>query len=75
MYAIIKMLERLERRAVITTNPEDADKCCGIERDDDGFCQHRNHHPIYVDLLTTNKPKPECSCYGLHGSNPYCEVH
>ena len=42
-------IDRLRRRGVITTNPRDA-ICCGTERDEDGFCQHRPHHPIFVPL-------------------------
>lgn len=48
-----KKLERfvamLERRGIVTTDPDEAEKCCGIQRDDDGFCQHRPYHPIYVE--------------------------
>lgn len=46
----IRGLGALEKRDVITTDPEEAEKCCGIERDEDGFCQHRPGHPIYVGL-------------------------
>lgn len=31
-----------------TLDPEDRMKCCGMVRDIDGFCQHRNYHPIYL---------------------------
>ena len=50
MYDLIKALEALERRKVITTDPNDERECCGIERDDDGFCIHREGHPVYVRL-------------------------
>ena len=45
-------LVTLERRGVITTNPAEREECCGIERDDDGFCTHRPGHPIYVEVTT-----------------------
>lgn len=48
---IAKTLAALERREVITTDPEQAEKCCGIKRDEDGFCQFREYHPIYVKVL------------------------
>lgn len=54
MYAIFKALEALERRDVITTDPEEAEKCCGIERDEDGFCIHRPGHPVYVGTKENN---------------------
>lgn len=41
------VLEILERRGIITRDPE-AVLCCGTERDEDGFCVHRPGHPIYV---------------------------
>lgn len=47
---IAEALEKLERRKVITTDPADAAECCGTERDRDGFCMFRPHHPIYVRL-------------------------
>ena len=46
--ALVGTLEMLERRDVITTDPAQAEKCCGIERDDDGFCWNKPGHPIYV---------------------------
>lgn len=42
------LIERLERRGIITTDPERRWECCGIGRDEDGFCTHREGHPIYV---------------------------
>ena len=48
--SILATLATLERRDVITTDPADRDKCCGIERDADGFCQYRPGHPIYVEV-------------------------
>lgn len=47
---VLQSLAALERREVITTDPEKAAECCGIERDEDGFCQHRPAHPVYVPL-------------------------
>lgn len=44
------LLERLEERKLITTDPADAEMCCGLVRDEDGFCQHREHHPVYVEV-------------------------
>jgi len=44
------LISMLERRGIVTTNPSEAEKCCGNWRDDDGFCQHRPYHPIYVSL-------------------------
>jgi hypothetical protein len=48
--SLLQSLAALERRKVITTNPEERERCCGIRRDEDGFCVHREYHPIYVDL-------------------------
>lgn len=42
------LLTMLERRGVVTTDVREARKCCGIERDEDGFCRHREYHPIFV---------------------------
>ncbi len=50
MYNVIKALEALERRNVITTDPKDERECCGSDRDEDGFCVYREGHPIYVRL-------------------------
>lgn len=44
------LIEMLERREIITTNPDHAATCCGMARDSDGFCQNRNYHSIYVDV-------------------------
>jgi hypothetical protein len=43
------LLTILERREIITTDPEEKEKCCGMPRDEDGFCKHRPYHPIYVE--------------------------
>ena len=43
-------LAMLERREVITMNPDNK-QCCELDRDEDGFCQHRGYHPIYVEPL------------------------
>lgn len=43
-----ELLNILERRDVITTDPERAAECCGLPRDEDGFCTYRPGHPIYV---------------------------
>lgn len=48
--AIHFALDMLERRRVITTAERDRYECCGLDRDADGFCVHRRHHPIFVDL-------------------------
>lgn len=48
--AALEFVRKLERRGHVTTNPHEAGTCCGMERDDDGFCRHRDWHPIYVDL-------------------------
>lgn len=40
---------KLERRGVITTDPANAETCCGMLRDENGFCTHRPGHPIYVE--------------------------
>lgn len=42
------LIRTLERRGVITTDPDRADECCGLPRDGDGFCTYRPGHPIYV---------------------------
>lgn len=41
----------LVRRGVVTTDLAEANQCCGWDRDEDGFCRHRPHHPIYVALI------------------------
>lgn len=38
----------LERREVITTDPLEEYECCGLPRDDDGFCIDTPHHPVYI---------------------------
>jgi hypothetical protein len=42
------LIETLERRRVVTTNPTERDQCCGLPRDEDGFCTYKPQHPIYV---------------------------
>jgi len=46
----LQILAMLERRGVITTEFKDKDECCGLDRDDDGFCRHRPSHKIYVPV-------------------------
>lgn len=48
--SLVAALVTLQRRGVITTDPAEALECCGLVRDDDGFCVYRPGHPIYVDL-------------------------
>lgn len=48
--AALDALIMLERRGIITTDKTEADDCCGIPRDADGFCIHRPHHQIYVPV-------------------------
>lgn len=47
---LITLVAILLRRDIITTDPMDAEECCGIPRDDDGFCVHRPGHPIYARI-------------------------
>lgn len=51
MVAWFAALAMLERRHVITTDRGEADRCCGLPRDTDGFCQHRPSHPIFVNVI------------------------
>lgn len=44
-----ELVEMLERRDIVTTDPDRAEECCGLPRDEDGFCTYREGHPIYVD--------------------------
>ena len=48
--SLLQALAMLERRKVITTDPDEAAECCGNPRDPDGFCTHRDYHPIYVEV-------------------------
>lgn len=48
---LLRALLALQRRGVITTDPAEADTCCGVERDDDGLCVVRPRHPAYLPLL------------------------
>lgn len=43
-----ELVEMLERRDIVTTDPDRADECCGLPRDEDGFCIYRPGHAIYV---------------------------
>lgn len=45
-----KVLGPLEDMELITLNPEEREKCCGITRDEKGRCQHRPGHPVFVAL-------------------------
>lgn len=47
---LLQALAKLERREVITTDVSVKDECCGVPRDEDGFCKHRDYHPIYVGI-------------------------
>lgn len=47
---LLPALIMLERRGVITADLRYAETCCGLPRDDDGFCIHRPGHPIYVNI-------------------------
>lgn len=44
-----EILEALERRGLITTDPNEAERCCGGKRDADGFCRYREYHPVYIE--------------------------
>lgn len=48
---VCRRLDSMQRRGVITTNPDDAAECCGLERDDDGFCVYHPGHPIYFPRI------------------------
>jgi hypothetical protein len=43
-------LGMLKRRGIVTFDEAEAETCCGMSRDEDGFCTHRPHHPIYVRI-------------------------
>jgi len=43
------VLDRLTRLGLITSDPALGDTCCGLARDDDGRCVHREGHPVYVE--------------------------
>lgn len=43
-------IEMLVDKEIITQNPDEATKCCGIKRDENGFCQHHSSHPIYFNI-------------------------
>lgn len=40
----------LADRGEVTFDPREATHCCGIPRDEDGYCVHRPGHPIYVAM-------------------------
>ena len=44
----LEIFEALKRRGVITTDADREFECCGLRRDEDGFCNYRPGHPIYV---------------------------
>lgn len=44
------VIATLEKRKLVTTDPSEAATCCGIVRDEDGFCRHRPYHPVFVQL-------------------------
>lgn len=50
---LTEAIGKLERRGVITTDPDEATHCCGLKRDSDGFCINRPHHPAYFGILPT----------------------
>lgn len=50
-----RLVEVLERRGVVTTDPDRRDQCCGLPRDQDGFCTYREGHPIYVDIQASER--------------------
>ena len=47
----LQIFAMLERRGVIVTSG-DSQKCCGADRDGDGFCIHRPSHPIFVEVFS-----------------------
>lgn len=50
-----EILEALERRGLITTDPNEAERCCGGKRDADGFCRYREYHPVYIETRTEDE--------------------
>jgi hypothetical protein len=51
MYLIdSKTVDALYAAGVITWDPKDKEKCCGMPRDVDGRCSHRPYHSVYVEL-------------------------
>lgn len=58
MYIVsAEALDRLVDVGLITTDPAERKKCCGIERDDAGRCQHRPHHPAYIAAQKIGPPR------------------
>lgn len=51
---ILQALAIMERRRVITTDPNEKEECCGMPRDPDGFCQHRPSHPVYISITISS---------------------
>jgi hypothetical protein len=49
---VAQAMNALEKREVITRKPEDRAMCCGSPRDEDGFCQHRLGHAVFVPWRT-----------------------
>jgi hypothetical protein len=52
-------LSALVRRGVVTTDPANAAECCGMPRDEDGFCVYRPGHPIFVVASDSARPYGE----------------
>lgn len=50
MSELAALVAMLEWRGIITTDPAAADECCGLPRDEDGFCTYRPGHLIYVQV-------------------------
>ena len=47
----------LIRRGLVTSDLDEAERCCGQPRDEDGFCVYRPHHPIYYGGPTVDALK------------------
>ncbi len=48
--ALMAILKKLEEDGLITLDPDQAEKCCGIFRDENGRCSYRPGHPVFVRL-------------------------
>lgn len=58
MYIVhAEAIDRLEEVGLLTTDPEEREKCCGIVRDDAGRCQNRPHHPVYIAVQKLGPPR------------------
>lgn len=57
-------LEILELRGVVTSDRTEAEVCCGLPRDDDGFCTYKpGHHPYRAHRAENALPPlSNCSC-------------